>query len=290
MAALTLMVGALPFLFSARVYAQEITASGEGREANGVRSQWLDDPHEKVGFTYGANVSLQSSYLWRGMNMGGLSVQGSADVGYGGLYLDMWWNLGVADYSFTVFQPEVDLTLGFSRWGLDVSVMYVYNFNKGFFDFNNYAPGMGGNGLEVRGRYTVSSKLPLSILWATRVSAKDGYLDDNGELVRAWSSYLELSYTHEFKNGISLYGAVGMAPWKSMYTGYKGGAAVNNIDLRCWKKWKVSKHCGVQLTGQIMMNPYYMAHNEDAVANFNNKLLGGPQLSGNVGVKVFLIK
>lgn len=291
-AALTIFVGALPFLFSARVYAQE-EANGEGLMANGengTKWRWMDDPHEKVGFKYGADATLQTNYIWRGMYSGGLSLQGGANVGYGGLYLDMWWSLGAADYSFRAFQPELDLILGFSRWGIDVSVLYIYNFNKGFFDFNNYAPGSGGNGLEVRGRYTVSSKLPLSILWATRVSARDGYLNEAGELVRAYSSYLELSYTHEFKNGISLYGAVGITPWRSMYTGYKGGATVNNIDLRCWKEWAVSRHCGIRLTGQLAMNPYFMVHRTEAEEAYDYRQLGSPQLNGNIGLTVFLIR
>lgn len=274
-AALTILVGALPFLSPA--HAQD-------------SCRWLDDYRKSVKLEYGADVSLQTNYLWRGMYLGGLSVQGSVNVGYGGLYVDMWWNLGVPDYSFRAFQPEMDLTVGFRRWGLDLSAMYVHNFNCGFFDFNNYAPGLGGNGLEVRARYTVSSKLPLSVLWATRVSAKDGYLNTDGELVRAWSSYLELSYTHHFAHDISLYGAIAMTPWRSMYTAYTGGATITNIELKCWKEWVVDRHCGVQLAGGIMINPYYMANPEAGQEEYNPYALGSPQLNANIGVKVFLIQ
>ena len=281
--ALTVLVGALPFLFP-------VTAKAAQPADTTATRTWLDDPHRKIGFTYDAWAQLQSNYIWRGLYVGGLSLQGAANVGYGGLYLDMWWNIGTDDYAFRHFQPEVDLTLGFSRWGLDLSAMYVYNFNRPFFDFNNYAPGQAGNGLEVRARYTVSSKLPLSILWATRVSAKDGYLDDKGDLQRAWSSYLELSYNHTFPSGVNLYGAIGMTPWRSMYTGYKGGATVCNIDLRCSRMWQVSEHCGLKLIGQLMINPYYLGHKAEADAAFSYSVLGAPQLNANIGFGVFLLK
>ena len=126
--ALTVLVGALPFLFSPAASAQEAKANGANPEcseapnakanANATSNPWLDDPHEKIGFTYGAQATLQGNYIWRGMYVGGLSLQGSADVGYGGLYADMWWNLGTTDYAFSAFQPEVDITFGFARWGL----------------------------------------------------------------------------------------------------------------------------------------------------------------------------
>ena len=303
--ALTVLVGALPFLFSPAASAQETNANGanpecsEAPNANGANPEcseapnanaWLDDPHEKIGFTYGAQATLQANYIWRGMYVGGLSLQGSADVGYGGLYADMWWNLGTTDYAFSAFQPEVDLTFGFARWGLDLSVMYVYNFNRPFFDFANYAPGMPGNGLEVRGRYTVSSRLPLSFFWATRVSARDGYLDANGDLQRAYSTYIELSYDHAFPSGVHLYGALGVTPWRSMYTGYKGGATVCNVELRCFRSWQVSEHCGLRLTGQLMVQPYYVAHKAESQALYDHRQLGAPALNANIGFGVYLIK
>lgn len=290
MVALALIVGALPFLFPLTADARIPKKQDFGERRVDKVGPWLDDPHEKIGFTYGAWAQLQTNYIWRGMYIGGLSLQGSADVGYGGLYLDMWWNLGADDYAFTGFQPEMDLTLGFSRWGLDLSVMYVYNFNKSLFDFHNYAPGQGGNGLEVRARYTVSSKLPLSILWATRVSAKDGFINADGDLQRAYSSYLELSYTHHFDCDVSLFGALGITPWRSMYTNYEGGATVCNLQMGCTKSWQVSKHCGLRLTAQLMMNPYYLAHRDMADKYFDSRQLGCPALNGNIGFGVYLIK
>ena len=210
-----------------------------------------------MGFTYGAQARVQAAYLWRGLYAGGANIQGSVNVGYGGLYADMWWNIGVTDMTFQQFQPEVDFSLGFARWGLDIYALYIHNFNCGFFDFHNYPD--HGNVLELDLRYTVSSKLPLSILWATRVSAADGYLNAAGDTVRAYSSYIELSYTHHFPYAISLYGAVGITPWRSLYTHFEQGFGVVNIDIRLRKDWSLSEHCGMMLQAQFAMNPSRLA-------------------------------
>ena len=128
---LVLCIGVLPFLFPTSAQAQE------AQEHNAA--YYFDEYKEPVGFTYGAKVVLNANYLWRGLYCGALNIQPSANVGYGGLYLDMWWNIGVPDWKFNAFQPELDLSLGFARWGLDIYVLYIHNFNCGFFDFNNYA-------------------------------------------------------------------------------------------------------------------------------------------------------
>ena len=249
-----LCIGALPFVFSASAYARgnELTNEGVKELTKGqeIRQKYFDDYSKPVGFTYNAQARIQTSYLWRGLYCGGVNIQASANVGYGGLYFDMWWNIGVTDWTFKVFEPEVDFTLGFSRWGLNVYALYIHNFDSPFFDFHNYAD--HGNRLELGARYTLSSKIPLSILWATRIAASDAIIQ-NGEVVRAYSSYLEISYTQALPSGFSVYGAIGMTPWKSGYN--PNGAALQNIEVRLRKDWSVAEHCGLMLQGQIAVNP-----------------------------------
>ena len=258
--ALAFFAGALPFTFIAPAYASETRVeSGETR----VESKWLDDYSQPVGLTYGAQARVQTAYLWRGLYCGAANIQASANVGYGGLYADMWWNIGVTEWSFKTFEPEVDVSLGFARWGLDVFVLYVHNFNCGFFDFNNYPD--KGNRFEINARYTVSSKLPISVLWATRVAASDGYLNATGDTVRAYSSYAEISYTQKLPYDLSLYGAVGFSPWKSIYSYYQRDFVVNNVELRLRKDWTVSERCGLMLQGQVVLNPSAIAADKSSV-------------------------
>ena len=264
--ALTLCVGALPFLFS-RAYAGEVTTENgettEGKEAK-AKNPWLDDYKKHIGFTYSAEARLQTAYLYRGSYSGGPNIQAEAYVGYGGLYAGCWWNVGVTNWAFDEFQPEVDFLLGFKRWGLDVSLLYVHNFDRALFDLTNYQS--GGNSLEVRARYTVSSKLPLSILWGTRVAGADGYLNpETGEMVRAWSSYLELSYTHHFPYDLSLYGGIGITPWKSRFTRFQRDFAFQVIELRLRKDWTVSRLCGLMLQATFLLNPSGIAADPSTV-------------------------
>ena len=255
--ALVLCIGALPFVNNAGAYAKGGTQE---------ESKYLDDYHKPVGLTYGVNVTLNAAYLWRGLYAGGPNVQASANVGFGGLYADVWCNIGADSWVFKRFQPEVDISLGFNRWGLKIYALYIHNFNCGFFDFNNYSANDGiGNRLELNARYTLSSKIPLSFLWATRLSAADGYIDINGRQVRAWSSYAELSYTHRFSHGISIYGAVGITPWRSCYTGYKGSFAVTNVDVRLRKDWDLNKYFGTMLMGQVTVNPYAISEDKNTI-------------------------
>lgn len=268
--ALTLAVGAMPFVFSAGAHAEN--------------EMWLDDYSRPVGFTYNAQAKIQTTYLWRGLYAGSANIQASANVGYGGLYADMWWNIGVTDWTFRTFLPEVDLTIGFARWGLDVNLLYIHNFNCGFFDMHNYPD--KGNRIELNVRYTVSKKIPLSVLWATRVWASDAYLQGS-DTVRAYSSYAEISYTQALPYDMSLYGAVGLTPWRSCYTFYQGGFAINNIDVRLRKDWSLSPHCGLMLMGQLCINPYALAVDLSSAA-WNPSSPHRQAVNANIAVGVYL--
>jgi len=270
---------ALLFVFSAGAYASE-TAGASSSEP----SRWLDDYKKPVGLTYSAQAKIQPSYLWRGLYCGALNIQGDASVGYGGLYLNMWWNIGTDDWTFKTFQPEVDFTLGFSRWGFNLYALYIHNFQHGFFDFHPYESGR--NRLEVGLRYTVSSKLPLSFLWATRFTNADTYIE-NGDTIHAYSSYAEISYTQKFAYGLSLYGAVGITPWKSQYTHYKRGFAVQLVEIRLRKDWDVSEHCGLMLQGVVCVNPSALAADKSTY-KWHPKDPGNQSINANIAFGVYL--
>lgn len=292
--ALTLIVGALPFLVCASAQTSEPTPAYTQQTAKkdtlSAKEKWLDDYSKPVGLTYGAQVSLNTTYLWRGLCVGALNIQPSANIGYGGAYIDLWGNIGATDWALRKFQPEVDITLGFNRWGLDVHVLYIHNFNTGFFDFKNHVGDEGGNGLEVALRYTVSSKLPLSFFWGTRVSARDGYINDAGDTVRAYSSYAELSYTHRFRYGLSLYGAVGITPWKSFYTSYERNFAVQNVEVRLIYDWSLRKHLGLRLMSALSINPSGLAANGESASWHlrDTKLFNQQCINTNVSLCLYL--
>ncbi|MCR4665447.1 MAG: hypothetical protein K5660_08795, partial [Paludibacteraceae bacterium] len=175
--------------------------------------------------------------------------------------------------------PEVDMTIGFSRWGLTVMFMHMYYFDNymtgkdagkpsRYFDFDNHPQGDGGITQEWRVKYRVSDALPLSILWCTRTWGRDGYMETqynklgvpvSQELKRAYSSYLELGYDINLPKSLCLEARVGMTPWKSMYTNYLGDFAVCNVSAKLnWHK-DLSDRCMMTAFANLMINPYDMA-------------------------------
>ena len=226
----------------------------------------LPDYSQPVGFTSSVGADLVSNYIWRGLYVGGMGIQADASVGYGGLFLDMWWNVGATNWTFTALNPEVDMTLGFSRWGLTVMFMHMYYFDQykdgtpsRYFDFRNHAPGGGGITQEWRVKYRVSDALPISILWCTRTWGRDGYIDSKGDLQRAYSSYLELGYDINLPHHLCLEARAGLTPWKSMYTGFQGDFAFCNVSAKLnWHK-DLSDRCLMTAFANLMLNPYDMA-------------------------------
>lgn len=279
---LALIAGALPFVFSARAYAEESMPDAGSQK---TPSKWMDDPKKPVGLTYGVEAKLQTTYIWRGLYSGGANIQLDANVGYGGLFFDMWWNIGVTDWSFNKFLPEVDFSLGFNRYGLKLYMLYVHHFDFAFFNLSN-TPG-SGNRLELNARYTISSKIPLTFVWATRLWGNDGYFDENGVYKRAYSSYAEINYTQAIPYDLSLYGAVGFSPWRSVYSGYEHQFVVNNIDIRLRKDWSASEHCGIALQGQLTLNPSALAHDK-TTAEWHPKDPDNQAINANIGMIVYL--
>ena len=261
-----------------------------------AKKKWLDDYPKHVGFTWDAQVKVVANYLWRGVYVGGLALQPSAQVGYGGLYLDMWWNIGSYDWTFKHnpanarvkgFNPEVDLTIGFSRWGLNVRYMHMYYFdtymdggNSRFFDFSN--PEKGGITQEWDISYRVSDRLPLSILIATRTWGRDGYTNDNGERKRAYSTYIELGYDFSLPWQLMLEARLGMTPNKSIHTNYQTDFAVVNVSAKLSRTWQVSQHCDMNVFAQMMINPYDVSESLQGNTTYTS-VNGGRQVLWNVG-------
>ena len=262
---------------------------------------------DKVGLTYTVGTDVMANYIWRGIYVGGLCVQPDVSVGYGGLYVDMWWSVGAKDWTFQTtpanarvkgFNPEVDMSIGFSRWGLDVKFMHMYYFDtysdgtpSHYFDFKDPEDGVGGITTEWRIRYRVSDKLPLSILLCTRTWGRDGYFveHEDGTLTRkrAYSSYIELGYDFRLPWEMTLAARVGMTPWKSLYTKYQADFAVVDVDVKLMRSWDIADKCRMNVFAELMLNPYDLsrmaADKEDYIP-----INGGRQCLWNIGCGFYL--
>ena len=205
-------------------------------------------------FSWSASALVTSNYIWRGLYVGGPSVQLDATVSYAGFFANMWWNIGATDWTFTGLNPEVDLMIGFSRWGLNINYLHCFYFDKypdgtssRFFDFRNHPRGGGGTTGEWRVSYAhpvYTNKCgwitSVNGLCAFRTFGRDGYYDDaTGELKRAYSTYIEVGVDQTFGQGWSLAARLGITPAKSMYTGYQGDFAVTLVGLKLNKRWEL---------------------------------------------------
>lgn len=233
-------------------------------------------------FSWSASATMTSNYIWRGLYCGGPSVQLDATVDYAGFYANMWWNVGTTDWTFTEFNPEVDLQIGFSRWGLNINYLHCFYFDRysdgsptRFFDFKNHPRGGGGTTGEWRVSYRVSDQIPLSILVACRTFSRDGYyvsIADGGyvdvsnmpvltgvALKRAYSTYIELGYDFDLTQNWLLAARVGVTPWKSLYTGFQGNFAVTMTQLKLTKTWEIRREArGANVTAfaNLMLQPW----------------------------------
>jgi len=232
----------------------------------------------KVGLTYTVGADVVGNYIWRGIQVAGLGVQPDLSVGYGGAYIDLWGSVSATDWMFRKFYPEVDVSIGFNRWGLDVKYMAMYYFTG----WENYTQ-------EWRAKYRISDKLPLHIMWCTRTFGRDYYNVNENENVnkkRAYSSYLEVGYEFRLPYEMTLFANLGMTPWKSFYTGYQGGFAVVCIDAKLQRSWELSQRCYMNVFAQVMLNPYDMSRMaaDESYQSINN----GQQFLWNVGCGVYL--
>lgn len=235
-------------------------------------------------FSWSASATMTSNYIWRGLYCGGPSLQLDATVDYAGFYANMWWNVGATDWTFSAFNPEVDLQIGFSRWGLNINYLHCFYFDRysdgsptRFFDFKNHPRGGGGTTGEWRVSYRVSDQIPLSILVACRTFSRDGYyvsIADGGyvdvsnmpvltgvALKRAYSTYIELGYDFDLTQNWLLAARVGVTPWKSLYTGFQGNFAVTMTQLKLTKTWEIRREArGANVTAfaNLMLQPWQL--------------------------------
>ena len=278
----------------------------------------------KVGFTYGLSATLNSNYIWRGEYDGGLNVQLDATVGYGGFFFNTWWNIGATNWTFAGgdgcgvngFFPEVDLSIGFNRWGLKVWYIHLYFFDKnpntdklvGFFDYSLHGGRPRG---EWRIKYRISDRVPLTFFWCTRTFGKDGYVkytsvDANGDShtsyrgvsydrsedgKRAYSSYFEIGYEFKLPNDFLLETQIGMTPYRSLYTDYQGKFAICNLNAMVSRTFDLGTKANMTAFAQVMMNPYNMGvrhDNPEAHAYPYAPKNGGRWFLWNVGCTVSL--
>ena len=187
-----------------------------------------------------------SSYIWRGQDLGDVSLQPTLGIGYKGLSLTAWGSVGLSDPSDT---KEFDLTLGYATGGLNIGIT-DYWFNNGLDPENRYFKydAHGTNHvIEANVGYDFG---PASLQWFTNFAGNDG-MNKDGK--RAYSSYVELTVPFKLAT-VDWTATAGAVPFSTDFYGTEG-FAVTNLALKAAKDIKVTDTFSIPVFGQLVANP-----------------------------------
>ena len=120
---------------------------------------------ERIEATVQADVV--SRYIWRGQDLGDVSLQPTLGLAYKGLSLTAWGNVGLSDPSDT---EEFDLTLAYSIGGFNIGVT-DYWFNKPNDRYFSYAAHETSHVFEANIGYDFG---PVAVQWYTNFAGNDG--------------------------------------------------------------------------------------------------------------------
>lgn len=192
------------------------------------------------------SADFVNQYIWRGQDLGNVSVQPTLGIEWKGLSLSAWGSVGLTSADDT---KEFDLTLGYSVGGFNVGVT-DYWFNEGaeplgrYFKYNSHAT---NHVFEGNIGYDFGF---LNVQWYTNFAGNDG-LNKDGK--RAYSSYFELSAPFKFV-GCEWDATIGAVPYATDFYG-TSGFAITNVGLKATKTFSIGKALDIPIFAGINANP-----------------------------------
>lgn len=186
-------------------------------------------------------IDLVSGYIWRGQDLGGVSLQPSASITYKGFSLEAWGSVGIESKD----DKELDLTLGYSTGGFSVSITdYWFNSGPGYF---HYGARNTAHLWEGQIGYDFG---PLAVNWYTNFAGADGW---NKKGDRAYSSYISLAAPFKL-GGLDWTAEVGATPWATDFYS-ANGFAVCDVSLGVSKEIKITDSFSLPLFAKATWNP-----------------------------------
>jgi hypothetical protein len=186
----------------------------------GVRAQSLD-----------LSADIVSSYVWRGTQFAGASVQPGITYNNGGLSIGTW---GSASFDGTFLEADLFASYAFD-FGLSLGITDYYFPGTDYFDFSEAS---GAHGFEVNLGYSLSN---LSLAANYMLNKAGGALTQGGDL------YFEAGYA--FKS-FSLFAGAGSG-WHTP----DGKFGLVNVGISTQKEVKITEHFSLPLAGSMILNP-----------------------------------
>ena len=190
---------------------------------------------ESGNWSMAVGADAVSSFLWRGMESGGPSIQPSVYFDYENgdwaVSIGSWGSKSVYKNRYGVYYDELDFSAEASWRNLTLSLA---NYNE------FYGEGFDGAYLDLGLSYTLSEKVPLTVSWYSILDNK-------------MPSYFELSYDFSI-SVVDFSVAAGCWPFKSWYYG-NGGFNVCNLNLSAGHEFELRDDMVLPVSAQIMYNP-----------------------------------
>lgn len=191
-------------------------------------------------------ADVVSQYIWRGQDLGHVSLQPTLGIGYKGLSLSAWGSVGLTDSQDT---KELDLTLAYTVGGFNIGITDYWT-NAGLDPENRYFK-YDAHGTNHVFEANVGYDFGLaSVQWFTNFAGNDGVNNDGK---RAYSSYMEVAVPFRLAK-VEWEATAGAVPYATDYYG-TDGFAVTNLSLKATKDIKVTDSFSIPIFGQVVANP-----------------------------------
>lgn len=191
--------------------------------------------------TVSLGADLVNQYIWRGQDLGNVSLQPTLGIEWKGLSLSTWGSVGISNWQDT---KELDFTLSYTIKGFSVGIT-DYWFNKGsYFKYRN------GKTTHIWEGFVGYDFGFLALNWYTNFAGDDG-TNANGK--RAFSSYFEISAPFRL-GGLDWSAAVGAVPWQTTSYG-TNGFCVTNVSLRATKDFLIKERYHLPVFVGLTANP-----------------------------------
>ena len=197
---------------------------------------------DKVETTVAADFVNQ--YIWRGQDLGDVSVQPTLGIAWKGLSLTAWGSVGLSDNDDT---KEFDLTAAYSVGGFHIGVT-DYWFNSPNDKYFVYAAHKTSHVFEANVGYDFG---PVALNWYTNFAGNDGVTEDGD---RAYSSYFEASVPFKLVT-CDWSATLGVVPYRTSFYSEANGFAVTNVTLKATKAIDITPSFSVPLFAAVTANP-----------------------------------
>ena len=194
---------------------------------------------DKVSANLG--VDLVNQYIWRGQDLGDVSMQPTLGVEWKGLSLSTWGSVGISDFNDA---KELDLTLAYSTGGFNIGITDYWFSNGSYFQYKAHKT---SHLWEANIGYDFGF---LGVQWFTNFAGDDG-LNKDGK--RAYSSYLE--FTAPFRlGGLDWAATLGAVPYATSFYD-ANGFCITNIGLRATNDFVIKDKYHLPVFAGLTANP-----------------------------------